>query len=289
MTTYWPDVSNNNWHTTSDATAFTAALPGEGFAAVCHKVSEGNYYRDPYWPAVLAQAKASGLIAIGYHYVTTDNAHEQALTYLANCVDLNVPCMLDFEANSGNIDNYWNVWNTFAQAGINVRLSYIPHWYWQQIGSPTLAGVQGLVSSSYYERGQYASVEYNDAGADSGQGWTGYGGANPIAWQFTDSALIAGLNVDCNAYRGDVTQLRTLLGIPQPTTATGGTPVTTPTPPAPDTAAPADPAVDADMQLRGPDYDGWPQLGDRSVPDALGAIGAHFGIPGFIDTKASNA
>ncbi len=33
-------------------------------------------------------------------------------------------------------------------------------------------------------------------------------------------------------------------------------------------------------------YPGWPQLGDRTVVDALAAIGAHLGIDGFKDTKA---
>lgn len=54
-------------------------------------------------------------------------------------------------------------------------------------------------------------------------------------------------------------------------------------------SAPADPAIDADQQLRGPDYQGWPQLGDRTVPDALAAIGAHLGIAGFTDPKEAQS
>lgn len=282
MTLYFPDVSNNQWQNTGQATAFTAALPGEGFSAISHKVTEGTYYRDPYWAAVLAQARASGLIAIGYHYVTTDSPAAQAAAYRNACGDVDVPCMLDFEANSGDISNFWAVWNAFTAAGINVRLSYIPHWYWQNIGSPVLTGVSGLVSSNYYERGQYASIEYTDAGGDAGPGWTPYGGVTPACWQFTDAALIAGINVDCNAFRGSLADFRTLLGIPA-TTSPGGAMAN------PTISAPADPAVDADQQLRGPDYQGWPQLGDRTVPDALAAIGAHLGIAGFTDPKEAQS
>ncbi|WP_082080516.1 hypothetical protein [Williamsia herbipolensis] len=35
-------------------------------------------------------------------------------------------------------------------------------------------------------------------------------------------------------------------------------------------------------------YPGWPQLGNRSVTDALAAIGAHLGISGFYDPLARN-
>lgn len=35
----------------------------------------------------------------------------------------------------------------------------------------------------------------------------------------------------------------------------------------------------------GPDWSGWEQLGDRTLVDAVAAIGAHLGITGFIDPK----
>lgn len=51
-------------------------------------------------------------------------------------------------------------------------------------------------------------------------------------------------------------------------------------------------ARDIKAQLTGsPDvgkYPGWPQLGGRTVVDALAAIGAKLGIPGFTDPKAGN-
>lgn len=34
-----------------------------------------------------------------------------------------------------------------------------------------------------------------------------------------------------------------------------------------------------------PEWPGWPQLGNRSVPDALGAIGEKLGVPGMYDTQ----
>ncbi len=103
--------------------------------------------------------------------------------------------MLDFEAGSGDLDNFWAVADAITAAGAHVALSYIPHWYWQQIGSPSLTGVPGLVASDYVEGSGYASALY--PGDDSGF-WTGYGGIDPVILQFTDTAQVAG-----QPHRGD--------------------------------------------------------------------------------------
>jgi len=64
------------------------------------------------------------------------------------------------------------------------------------------------VSSGYPGGSGYASTIYANSSGNSGEGWAPYGGATPAAWQFTNSADIAGLTVDCNAYRGaDITVL----------------------------------------------------------------------------------
>ncbi|MFI5781977.1 hypothetical protein [Nocardia sp. NPDC051570] len=57
-----------------------------------------------------------------------------------------------------------------------------------QIGSADLSQVPGLISSAYPDGTGYASQIYENAGGDSGTGWTSYGGATPVIWQFTDSA-----------------------------------------------------------------------------------------------------
>ncbi|GFG74674.1 GH25 family lysozyme [Mycobacterium botniense] len=278
MTLYGVDLSNNNWGG-QPAAAIVSALNeiiSEGFTWIEHKVSEGNYYRDPYWPTVWQWAQQTGNLVVGYHYVTTDDPAQQAQTYLANDPSNGAaPCMLDFEANSGDITNFWAVWNAFVAAGVNMRLSHIPHWYWQQIGSPDLSGVVGLVSSAYYEEGNYASTEYADAGGDNGQGWTGYGGATPVIWQFTDAALVAGMSVDANAFRGSVDDLRSLLGI-------GGLFMA---------------LTDAEQQellqkvrevwdqLRGPGGQGWPQLGQNAQGQNLTPVDALASVKNSIEGK----
>src|SRR5574337_771094 len=157
---YGVDLSNNNWGRRAPASIVPTLneIISEEFSFIEHKVSEGNYFIDRYWPTVLTWAQSTRNIAVGYHYVTTNDPVQQAHTYLSNVVDPSVPCMLDFEASSGDINNFWAVWNAFTAAGVNMRLSYIPHWYWQQIGSPDLSKVVGLVASNYVAGTGYAST-----------------------------------------------------------------------------------------------------------------------------------
>lgn len=280
MTLYGPDLSNNNWNSTAEiADWLDACFHREGYAFMEHKVSEGNYYADPFWPTVRDWCAANDVPCIGYHYVTTDDPAQQAAKFVGNSGGPNV--MLDFEANSGNIVNFWNVVRAFNAAGVNVALSYLPHWYWQQIGSPSLLGVPGLISSSYYERGTYGSVEYTDAGGDTGPGWTSYGGASPVIWQFSDGAVIDGKSVDANAFLGDLTTLKQLLG----ETVTVPTPTSTPSNPT------AIPKPDDEPTQESQEWDQllirWDMLGGHTIVEALAVIGQTLGIPGFAPPKGN--
>lgn len=212
MTLFYPDVSNNNWSNTGQATYFLSQLIPEGFSAVVHKVSEGNYFADPYWPAVRDWSHNNGLLCLGYHYVTGNDPAAQAWTWNNNGGGPNA--MFDWESNSGNLGNFWAVVNAFNNAGVNVSLGYCPHWYWDEVGggdfSRFAANGIGLVSSAYPGGSGYAYDIYNNGGGDQGQGWNSYGGGSPSAWQFTDRADIAGFNVDVNAFRGTPAQLEQL-------------------------------------------------------------------------------
>lgn len=225
MVLYGPDLSNNNWNSTGEIAGWlNECFHVEGYSWMEHKVSEGNYYADPFWPAVRDWCAANSVPCIGYHYVTEDDPASQAAKFVSN--GGGTVAMLDVEANSGDIGNFWAVVNAFNAAGVQINLSYIPHWYWEQIGSPDLSQVPGLISSSYFGNNAYGSVIYENAGGDGGAGWNAYGGATPAIWQFTDGALVGGKSVDANAFRGSLTDLTALLtGVPEPSAP--------PAPPAP--------------------------------------------------------
>lgn len=183
-------------------------VKAEGFSFVWAKVSEGADYRDPFWPRTRDDAKRLGLILAGYHYVRTGDPAAQARTFVDQLGDKSIPAMLDFEAGSGGMEQFWAVKDAIEKLGVAVRLSYIPDWYWEQIGKPDLSKVPGLIRSEYVSGTGYASVLYP---GNSSSLWGAYGGRSPDILQFTDKAIVAGKAVDANAFRGTPEQLRALL------------------------------------------------------------------------------
>lgn len=266
MTLYGVDISNNQ--DGGRNTVNIAEIYAEDFAWIMAKVTEGSTFKDADWHRTRDWCKANGKIIVGYHYVRTDSATAQAKNCLQWLGDASIPVMLDFEDGSGDINNYWAVYNAFTAAGMNVALSYIPRWYWQKIGAPDLSRIRGLVASNYVYGSGFASAIYP---GDNSPRWAAYGGCQPAILQFSDAALVAGLSMDGNAFRGAVEALQQLLGS-QPTEGAF--------------MALTDDEQDELLtktreiweQLRGVDGHGWPQLGqnedgeDLTLVDAIGEI-----------------
>jgi hypothetical protein len=213
MTSFWPDVSNNQWGCVQDAINFCAQLSAQGFAAVCHKVSEGSYFQDSFWQPVKQWCDGNDLMCFGYHYVTQDDPSAQAAMWNGN--NGGSLAMFDWEANGGDLNNFWNVANGFNAAGVQVQEGYCPQWYWNSVGGGDLSQVPFLLSSAYPSTaGGFAWNLYNQAGGDDGEGFETYGNATPLGWQFTNNATIAGRNgIDCNAFKGTPQQLQAALGL----------------------------------------------------------------------------
>jgi hypothetical protein len=278
------DTSNNNFGGPDSpdltaAAAFVNALPGEGFSWIEHKATQGSTFVDPTWATVFQTAKAINFPIVAFHYVDTTDPATQAQNAASVTSAKQVGWMLDFEHGSGDINNFQAVLAAFRAAGLNVVLDYLPRWYLQQIGSPTLTGVPGLVASAYPGGAGYASTIYEAGGGDQGDGWQPYDGATPVIWQFTDSALVAGITVDADAFVGSVPDLLTLLGVTAPPP-----PVPTP-PPAPPPPAPNPPAIlkpTDDLTQISQVWDQlllrWEILGNRTLVEAVAEIGQKLGV-----------
>ncbi|MGW3545903.1 glycoside hydrolase family 25 protein [Nocardia niigatensis] len=239
----------------------------EGFSAVIAKASEGQNYTSPAYAEQKAGAQRAGLRFMAYHYVRAGSPAAQVDNYERAEADRRVPVMLDHEENSGNVENLRAVHAEFVRRGYRVALIYLPRWYWRDridhFGNPNLFGLPPLMASSYGDdQPGYASALYP---GDDAEGWNPYGGGTVAILQFTQRARVAGLQIDAWAFRGDMAALDALFGAESET--------------------PMDEAQDVQIQLRGPGLNGWPQLGGRTVVDALAAIGEHLGIPGFAAPK----
>lgn len=178
------------------------------------KCTEGATYANPDYPGWLAQARANGLLTIAYHYVNTDPPAAQAANLAAHILDKTVPVMLDVEAGAGSWPNILAVTDAMTAAGLGVRLFYLPEFFWQRLGSPS------LVTAMAARRLSLVSAHYPSATAGSPAGlypgdtsllWAGYGGVDPVLLQFASTALQGGQQVDMNAYRGTTGELAALL------------------------------------------------------------------------------
>lgn len=248
MTEFLIDISNNNGPNID-----MNQVAAEGFSGVLCKASEGDYFIDATWSGYRDAARAAGLLTLGYHYAIASSAPAAQVDRFVRA-DGGAAVMIDFENNSGDINDYWALVRAFDAVGIAVVCSYIPHWYWQQIGSPDLSQAPGLIASNYVAAWGYASAIY--PGDDSPR-WSPYGGAQPAVLQFTDKALVAGAWVDANAFRGSRSELAALLtGQSQ-----GGWLMALTDQQQDDLYQKVSDIWD---QLRGPNGAGWPQLGQNS-------------------------
>lgn len=210
MTIFGPDVSSY------EAGLNIAALVDPFVIA---KVTEGTYYRDADWPTFRDAARRAGKLLVGYHFVTGEDPHAQAANLAAWIGDKSIPVMLDFEPTGTSHPTHAQqlaVADAVKAAGMRVKLSYTPRWYWQQLGSPDLTGLTargiGVVSSAYPNTSiTDPPRDYGADGGDTGPGWASYGGITPLLWQFTDAG-VEQQRMDFNAFRGTVADLATFLG-----------------------------------------------------------------------------
>ncbi len=189
MTIFYPDVSS-----------FQTGVSFSGAPIAMVKATEGTDYTNPDYSPAKIRAKDAGAFFCAYHFLQEGNGAAQAEH--AFSVAGSTPLMLDVETETLNgVTSNPSVTDTAAfvsqyrALGGVIYLLYLPRWYWQSLGSPSLAPLIGLglllVSSNY------------TAYSDSGPGWASYGGMVPVIWQYTSSGTLNGVNpVDFNAYRG---------------------------------------------------------------------------------------
>lgn len=212
MTIYVPDISS-----------YQGSIRLAGALAVAIKSTEGTGYANPYYPAQAAEAQRSKSFQLAYHFLHQSSTEAQAV--YAHSRAGSTPMMIDAEPTTGAdgkpnlrsavsehpelrsgavmasapaISDICSFTDEYRSHGGTVWWVYLPRWYYQQLGSPSLKPLtdRGLMlwSSDY-------GGPYTDAG--SGRGWQPYGGVTPQLWQYTASMTFGGeANVDFSAFRG---------------------------------------------------------------------------------------
>lgn len=225
MTIFGPDISSYQRGLN------LAALGSAAF--VIAKTTEGTYYTDDCYEGWRLQAAALHKPFVWYHFLSGESAAAQAQHTAANVGDSALPGMLDAEpagSFSPSLDQIIAYVDAAHAAGLNLRLVYLPRWYWKQIGSPDLSGLAArgvhLVSSAYPGgTGSPAALYPGDGAA----GWQSYGGMAPLIYQFTNQASDGGQPLDYNACLGTAADLAAALNSSAPTQVPTPTPEPTPT------------------------------------------------------------
>lgn len=263
MTLYGIDVSNHQGNFDF------AAAKREGFAFATHKVTEGAGYKDPFWPRAREQMAEHfpGLFG-GYVFCRKESHPErEADALLSHLGDPRIPVQLDYEDTSGggDINDLRSRIAAIEARGMRVFANYLPRWFWRdRMRSPSLTGTPPIWNSHYVTGTGAASTLYETSTATVAAGWALFHDGAPAIeiLQFSEKGRVAGQQIDVNAYRGDINQLRALFsGKPQGVNMA-------------DT-----PQLILD-QLTGPNGKGWPVLGrskidpsrDNTLVEALGEV-----------------
>lgn len=202
---YGIDISN--WQRGINLTA----VKKEGFAFAIIKITEGTTYISPSAKPQLDQAQRAGLLVAQYHFLTRGSVRAQA-DHIRRNANGSLPIAIDFEHNPEN-----GTLPTWADA-VMLRDLLKPHFPsvgiytneadWRKAGAQAFTGWSWVWKAKYaYAQGGFASEVYNLAPT---WGWNPMNGCTPDLWQFTDKARVAGMNVDANAFRGTLQQLRAL-------------------------------------------------------------------------------
>lgn len=186
------------------------AFAREGVQFVFVKATEGASFQDPQFAANAARAAAAGLIVAAYHYLRDNASAAAQVANIVRTVPKSMPVIPDVEANSGGIKLVRDFVTQLQAAGYRVPLTYLPRWYWQQIGSPDLSGLPSLWSSHYPDNVQ-GSLSSELAKIPASY-WNGYGNLGVTVLQYTSSAVVAGrAPLDANAYIGTRDQFAAML------------------------------------------------------------------------------
>jgi len=189
-----------------DISGYQAGISLAGAPAVCCKATQGTGYTSPAYRAQTAEGDRRGIVTFAYHFLEAGNPGGQAAH--AHSVTGKRPLMVDFEPTTGSsprLADCTGFIDAYRKAGGVTYLVYLPHWYWQQIGSPSLKPLQDrhmLLVSSSYPAGGYS---------DNGVGWAAYGGMTPAIWQYSSNQPFGGQRIDFNAFKGTAAELRSLV------------------------------------------------------------------------------
>lgn len=226
MTSFTIDVSRHNY---DRGDINWSSVRGAGIEIAISAASEGDlagyHYSNPDYLHAVTSARQAGIRLMGgYHALSAGDQ---------SSINRQVDYLIERANVIGGVTSGWwmidvEPFPELTSRGIAPRISdvfafearwhqvtngyplaiYLPHWYWQNLGSPDLSRLMGpLVSSNYPVTATAPFLNlYSRDGGDSGPGWAAYGNKAPKLWQFCSSAAVPGVVGPCdvNAFKGTI-------------------------------------------------------------------------------------
>lgn len=206
----------------------------EGYSFCVVKATEGPYrdgsgYLNPEYRRQFDGAREAGMIVGSYHFLVETPVKPQVDLFLRTIGDPRGQLiMVDYEAYAEPYAYLSPTEDTLREfvrelkkrVGRHPILLYSGQGYWEEHPANGPVGDMGVVtwdaSYPYHPEAGLGSVLYHRALAD-GFGWgKAWGDQEPMIWQFSANGLVAGMQIDVNAFRGSRGELRAL-SAPAPT------------------------------------------------------------------------
>jgi hypothetical protein len=225
MTLFGPDGS----HHQNPDNGFTVSDPDWGRIDFLIWRCSIRDREDLTFPWAREQARRRGIPLKAYHFVYPTNTGEwPAQSQARACLgaldnDTSIPVMLDWEQDmwvnkqgketrrfKPTFDDVVAVTSEMRKLGISVVSLYTGAGYWGDRGRPTLAGNGFDLVNARWGLNPEAKVavdQYRAIGGDDGNGWQGFGGLEPVIWQFGSRIAWGSQDMDHNAFRGNAADL----------------------------------------------------------------------------------
>lgn len=187
------------------------------------KVSEGSdgSYLAAGSTDFLRRGRAAGLLCLGYHYLHPGNEDIQAKVFAESLRSTAVPGMLDAEALAADgrtptltVTGIRGFLDACQALGANVPLLYLPAWYWDRLGHPSLCRAAPVMGGEVCRYQRRISTSIGDVPVARSGRLNSYGSLAVEVLQCTDRAQVAGQLVDANHYRRTREQFAALIGRP---------------------------------------------------------------------------
>lgn len=207
MVTWLIDISNHQG-------AFDVGRAvSEGYAGVWMKATEGVGWEDWTFDTFAPQVIATGAIPGAYHYLRAGSGRDQCDEFYDRIRTWGGPdgwlvaCDNEVDASWQTTVDFFARWRELA--GDHPMFMYSGNWWWGCRGWDGASLTPYLWDSRYVNGSDYGSALYEQVP----ESWwsSRYGGWGAVTvLQFSSSGLVAGRQVDVNAFRGTVDELRAL-------------------------------------------------------------------------------